>query len=34
MIITDKAIKKMFDRYTMEKIFEINIINSLTFHAT
>ena len=33
MIITDKAIKKMFDRYAMEKIFEINTIKSLTFVA-
>nr|DAP18611.1 MAG TPA: hypothetical protein [Caudoviricetes sp.] len=33
MIITDKAIKKIFDSYAMEKIFEINIINSLTFVA-
>lgn len=34
MIITDKAIKKIFDRYAMEKILEINIIKSLTFYAT
>ena len=33
MIMTEKGIKKMFDRYAMEKIFEINTIKSLTFVA-